>query len=192
MLDERRPASTRGASVGIVSAVIAARLTNIGATRPAGDAPQKLEEHMVIREATAADLGGILELYKWLKDEEAPLPERADETMAAIMADERHHLLVGEEDGRVVTSCVVVIVPNLTRQCRPYALVENVVTVPDMRGRGCATAILAHARRIAEDAGCYKIMLMTGSKQESTLRFYERAGYDLHSKTGCVIWLGEH
>jgi GNAT superfamily N-acetyltransferase len=75
-------------------------------------------------------------------------------------------------------------VPNLTHGQRPYGLIENVVTDEAFRGRGYATACLNYARDIAERENCYKLMLLTGSKQESTLRFYENAGYNRADKTG--------
>ena len=71
----------------------------------------------------------------------------------------------------------------------PYALVENVVTRRDYRGQGCGSAVLEAAKNLAAECGCYKIMLMTGSKKESTLRFYERAGYRKTDKTAFVQWL---
>ena len=40
-----------------------------------------------------------------------------------------------------------------------------------------------------EKQRCYKLMLMTGSKQESTLRFYREAGYRDDQKTAFVQWL---
>lgn len=38
----------------------------------------------------------------------------------------------------------------------------------------------------AWEAGCYKVMLMTGSKRPETLRFYADAGFE-QSKTGFQI-----
>jgi hypothetical protein len=35
----------------------------------------------------------------------------------------------------------------------------------------------------------YKIMLMTGSKKESTLSFYEKAGYNRSDKTAFIQWI---
>ena len=103
-----------------------------------------------------------------------------------MLSDPDHHVLVAEQDGRIVSSCVCVVVPNLTRDARPYALVENVVTHRDYRNRGLATACLARAREIAAQAGCYKIMLLTGAKDAATLRFYRRAGYDGDEKTAFI------
>jgi hypothetical protein len=37
---------------------------------------------------------------------------------------------------------------------------------------------------IAEDSNCYKVMLLTGSKKEETLKFYEEAGLARGIKTG--------
>ena len=92
-------------------------------------------------------------------------------------------------DGKIISSCVCVIIPNLTRNIRPYAFIENVVTHADYRGKGCATACLNYAKELAIKADCYKMMLLTGSKSESTLNFYKRAGYNCTDKTAFVQWL---
>ena len=81
------------------------------------------------------------------------------------------------------------IIPNLTRNVRPYALVENVVTHADHRGMGYATACLNYAREIAKKSDCYKIMLITGSPLESTLNFYRHAGYHSDGKTAFIQYL---
>lgn len=94
-----------------------------------------------------------------------------------------------EVDGQIVSSCVCVIVPNLTRNVRPYAWIENVVTHERYRGKGYASQCLEYAKTIAEQRGCYKIMLMTGSKKAETLHFYEQAGYNSRDKTAFIRWL---
>jgi len=118
------------------------------------------------------------------------MPDEPPEALwREILGDPNHHIIVAEQDGLLVSTCVLVIIPNLTHCQRPYALVEMVVTHAEYRGRGLATAVLDYARDTARANGCYKIMLMTGSKLESTLRFYERAGYSSADKTGFVQWL---
>jgi GNAT superfamily N-acetyltransferase len=72
---------------------------------------------------------------------------------------------------------------------RPYAIIENVITDENHRKCGLATACLDYAKKIAEQHNCYKIMLMTGSKDDSTLRFYQKAGYNAEDKTAFIQWL---
>ena len=145
---------------------------------------------MKIREIEENDLLQLLFLYTFLHDN--PVPELDDSVVSLwhdINSDKNHHVIIGIVDDIVVSSCVIVVVPNLTRGQRPYALIENVVTHPDHRNKGYATQILDYAKEIAAANNCYKIMLMTGSKEESTLNFYKRAGYNANDKTAFIRWL---
>jgi GNAT superfamily N-acetyltransferase len=144
----------------------------------------------MIREIEPHELDGLLRLYMQLHGN--PFPEKTDELRALwhrILKDPDHHIIVAVEGERIVSSCVCVIVPNLTHGQQPYALIENVITDEAFRGKGLATACLDYARETARSANCYKIMLLTGSKEESTHRFYQRAGYNANDKTAYIQWL---
>ena len=78
------------------------------------------------------------------------------------------------------------VILNLTRNARPYALIENVVTHPDYRKRGLASACLDFAKQIAQRENCYKIMLLTGAQDEATMTFYRRAGFPSSDKTALI------
>ena len=147
-------------------------------------------ERMIIREADKNDLDEILQLYLYLHEKSIPQDSRQlRETWDSIINDVNHHLIVCEADGKIVASCVCVIIPNLTRNVRPYAFVENVVTHEDYRKKGYGTACLNRAKEIAEENNCYKIMLLTGSKNPDTLNFYKNAGYNSSDKTAFIQWL---
>lgn len=144
----------------------------------------------MIREIADGDFDGLMKLYTQLHDN--PLPDKSERVMRIwqqILADDNHHIIVAEEDGKIVSSSVCVIIPNLTHGQRPYAFVENVITDENYRCRGLATQCLDYARKIAVKENCYKIMLLTGSKLDSTFRFYERAGYNSNDKTAFIQWL---
>ena len=144
----------------------------------------------MVREVRKEDLNALLELYLFLHEDS--IPEMSDHLANAwnmIIEDPNHHLIVNEIGGKLVSSCVCVIIPNLTRNVRPYAFVENVVTHGDYRGKGYATECLNYAKRIAEKENCYKMMLLTGSKKPETLRFYENAGYNSSDKTAFIQWI---
>lgn len=146
----------------------------------------------MIREAVKDDLNGLLTLYMQLHDNPFPdINDRINSIWDSIISDPNHHIIVAEEDGMIVSSCVCVIIPNLTRGQRPYAFIENVITDEKWRKKGLATACLNYARDIAVNENCYKMMLLTGSKEQSTLDFYERAGYDPNDKKAFVQWLIE-
>lgn len=144
----------------------------------------------MIREARHEDLQQILELYLHLH--ETAVPEESEGLRRAwgkIMTDDNHHLIVCEVEGKIVSSCVCVIISNLTRGVRPYVFVENVVTHADYRGKGYATVCLNYARELARKENCYKMMLLTGSKSPETLAFYQNAGYNGTDKTAFIQWL---
>ncbi len=144
----------------------------------------------MVREAYKSEMNQILELYLYLHEKELPEEtEHLKQTWDAIINDNNHHLIVCENDGKIVSSCVCVIIPNLTRNVRPYAFVENVVTHGEYRGKGYATVCLDYAKKIAEDNHCYKMMLLTGSKEQKTLDFYKNAGYNSSDKTAFIQWI---
>ena len=122
----------------------------------------------------AAELEALLGLYEHLHEGEEPPSELAaarkvwDEALANL----RIRYFGGYEQGQLVASCTVTVIPNLTRSCKPYAVIENVVTHREHRNKGWGRAVLKAATDFAWSSGCYKIMLMTGRKEESVFRFY--------------------
>ena len=144
----------------------------------------------MVREIKENELNELLQLYLFLHEESVPeMTIHLKDTWDSIIMDKNHHIIVNEIDGKIVSSCVCVIIPNLTRNIRPYAFVENVVTHSNYRGKGYATECLNFAKELAVKANCYKIMLLTGSKKQSTLNFYEKAGYISTDKTAFIHWL---
>ncbi len=143
-----------------------------------------------VREIYKHELEGLLSLYTQLHNNPMPdLDDRVRGIWKSIHEDPNHHIIVGTVNNKIVTSCVLIIINNLTQGQRPYALVENVITDAEFRKRGYALEALNFARDMAQKHNCYKIMLMTGSKEEATLRFYERAGYNRNDKTAFIQWL---
>lgn len=144
----------------------------------------------MVREIKENELYELLDLYTHLHELGIPDDsEHLQSTWKNICNDPNHHIIVFEEDGKIVSSCVCVIIPNLTRNIRPYAFIENVVTHTDYRGKGYATKCLDYAKDIAVKNNCYKMMLLTGSKSDKTLNFYKNAGYNSSDKTAFIRWL---
>ncbi len=143
-----------------------------------------------IRDARRNDINQILELYTNLHNNPIPLiDDKIKAIWNKIIDDRDHHIILGCLNEKIISSCVLVVIPNLTHNQRPYALVEYVVTHEKYRNRGYASAVLDYAKRVAKDNDCYKIMLLTGSKEKSTLDFYRKAGFNSEDKTAFIQWL---
>ena len=81
---------------------------------------------MEIRDLQEEELPQLLALYRhlhpdgWLEEGEA-----ARDIWKTIQALPGYHILVAVEGGEVLSSCTLLIVPNLTHGGRPYGVVEN-------------------------------------------------------------------
>ncbi len=145
----------------------------------------------MVRRIRKNELSRLLELYKFLDTDQPGADANAAATKKlweAILDNPNLRYYVVEIDKKAVASCTLTLIPNLNHKLEPYGLVENVVTDPAYRKKGYATAVLRHALKEAWAAGCYKVMLLTGSKKEETLRFYETAGFRRGIKTGFVAY----
>lgn len=143
-----------------------------------------------LREAQVTDLYDLLRLFSVMYGKEVEqTDERTIKIWNRMITDPFYHIIVAEEDGKIVSTCSCIIIQSLTYEHRPYAIVDNIVTRSEYRAQGLATACLQEAKRIAEDEGCFRMMLATTSKLESTHRFYEKLGYDKDDMTAFTQWL---
>jgi len=137
----------------------------------------------VVRDATEEDLPRLLDLLTQLELDEprealgTPLPEAYRAAFRAIEADPRQRLLVLEAGGRILGSLVLIIVPNLSHQGRPYALIENVVVDAAERGAGLGELLMRYTMNEAQRSGCYKVSLTSNKRRPDAHRFYQRLGF---------------
>lgn len=143
---------------------------------------------MDIRALHAADLDELLALYAHLHVNDVPLPPRAtvESVWAEALANPRIRYWGGFDGTMLVSSCTLTLIPNLTRGCRPYGVIENVVTHAEHRGRGWGRRLLREALACAWAQGSYKVLLLTGRQDAATWRFYEGSGFSRQGKTGFV------
>jgi GNAT superfamily N-acetyltransferase len=143
----------------------------------------------LLRELERSDLDALLAAYHDLLPDDEPLPARAEveRIWEESCADPRLLYFGAFEGARLRATCCVAIVPNLTRGARPWAVIENVWTDPACRRRGLGSAVLQEALSRCWEAGCYKVMLLSGSQREAAHEFYERNGFDRHAKQGFIV-----
>lgn len=141
-----------------------------------------------IRAVRPEDLASLLELYVHLNPDNAALPDEALLLPAweRILSDPNVCCFVADADGVLTGSCLLAVVPNLTRGARSFGVIENVVTHREYRRQGIGTRLIRHALQTAWDAGCYKVMLLSGAWREDAHRFYEELGFTREGKVGFV------
>ena len=138
---------------------------------------------MPVRVLTAADAGDCIQLYREL----TVGPPPSDENLFLQVIQHPGTTIYGKVlDGRVVAMATLHVLPNVTWGGRPYALVENVVTTLDYRGKGYGRETLEAACDEAWAQDCYKIMLLTGQGRNA-IGFYESVGFSRDNKFGMII-----
>lgn len=143
-----------------------------------------MSQELITRTAGRNDLPALLVLYRQLHPDDGTVPlAEASDILTQVLLYPGSAIFVGLGDDAVVATCTLIVIPNLTRGGTPYALIENVVTDARHRKRGYGKAVLEAAMSAAWHHGCYKVMLLTGSKDPATLAFYEDAGFE-QTKTG--------
>jgi GNAT superfamily N-acetyltransferase len=144
---------------------------------------------MHVRTLLPRDLPELLALYVHLHEglEQTATPEEASLAWNEATSNPRCRYFGGYDNESLIASCTIMVVPNLTRGCRPYGVIENVVTHRDHRSRGWGKAVLRAAIDFAWFSGCYKVMLMTGRKDEAVFKFYEGAGFNRHGKQAFIV-----
>jgi GNAT superfamily N-acetyltransferase len=143
----------------------------------------------VIRIARTDDLERILELYVFLNPANAVLAERDKlaRTWSAILDDPRILCAVAEIEDVLIGSCELVVVPNLTHQARPFAIIDNVVTHPNHRRHGIGRQLVEYVLDHAWRQDCHKVLLQSAVRRKDAHLFYENLGFRSDLKVGFSI-----
>jgi predicted N-acetyltransferase YhbS len=139
----------------------------------------------VVRAATENDIPRILELYEeqlvigtsGAEKQRNPAFEDYRRALSMIDALPGCELVVAEEQGEVIGTMMLMIVPNLSHRALPWAVVENVVVDSSNRRKGVGKLLMDYALMRAREAGCYKIQLSSNKSREEAHKFYESIGY---------------
>jgi ribosomal protein S18 acetylase RimI-like enzyme/uncharacterized integral membrane protein len=148
-----------------------------------------------IREANNTDLKGIFELYEHLfTSEKYEIDHESKKKWHEILSHKGLSYFVIEKDNQIIASCNISIVPNLWRQKKSYALIENVITHPSFQRKGYGKILMEEVIAFAKKNDCYKIMLLSTANhnREAAHRFYTSLGFDGDQKRGFNMKLVEY
>jgi len=128
------------------------------------------------------ELPSLLELYKQLNPEDSVLTDDTVKNIWENIRNQNIKYFIAKENGNVISSCYICIIPNLTRGGKSIGYIENVITDINHRNRGIGKKIMQNAINFGKEQNCYKIVLQSGNKRTDAHKFYESIGFDGKSK----------
>lgn len=143
---------------------------------------------IIARLARITDLPSLLELFA--ASEVSPIVQplqRAERIWQETLERQGIYVFVSDEGARVAATCMLVTSPNLLREGRCHAFLENVVTHPDFRGLGHGSAVVRAALAQAWAADCHHVLLQSGRPDPRVHRFYEQLGFVPGRRTAYVV-----
>jgi ribosomal protein S18 acetylase RimI-like enzyme len=133
-----------------------------------------MNRETTLRPMRGADLPAVLGLL-----EQLGYAMDADELArrsASVAAEQGHHVLVAEAEGRVAGAMHVYARPALEKP--PEAIVQSLIVDEAARGAGVGRALLAAAEKWAAERGFTSVALTSQVTREQAHAFYERLGYE--------------
>ena len=138
----------------------------------------------IIRRATENDIPRILELYRQLafnpppSGTPGPSLEDCRRVFARMSRTPGYSLLVAEENGEILGTTVLAILPGIAHGLKPFAVVEYVVVDEKYRRLGIGRLLTEYVITHAREAGCYKIMLTSDKRRKQAHKFYKSLGFE--------------
>ena len=136
-----------------------------------------------VRQAGEDDIPRVLELYRQLAldpdTEVANLsPADCQRIFTEMSTTPGYELLVAEEAGEIVATTVLVILPGLSHNASPFAVIDYVVVDEAHRRQGIGKLLMDYCLDRSREAGFYKVMLTSDNQREAAYRFYRALGFE--------------
>ncbi|MGA5807218.1 GNAT family N-acetyltransferase [Streptomyces cellulosae] len=138
-------------------------------------------EDLEIRPATADDVPAIVAM---LTDDPLGAQRESPDDLAPYLtalerlrADPNQHLVVAVQDGRIVGTLQLTIIPGLSRRGATRSLIEAVRIHADARGGGLGGRLIEWAIDTSRREGCQLVQLTSDNTRTDAHRFYERLGF---------------
>jgi GNAT superfamily N-acetyltransferase len=135
-----------------------------------------------IRPALTDDLPAIVAM---LADDPLGAQRESPDDLAPYLAaleridgDPNQHLIVAQQDGRVIGTLQLTIIPGLSRKGATRSIIEGVRIHPDERGSGLGTRLIHWAIDESRRQNCRLVQLTSDATRTDAHRFYERLGFE--------------
>ena len=128
------------------------------------------------------DLLSLLELYKQLEQNDKIINENIANNILKKIKNQNIKYFIAKDNGKIISSCYICILPNFTRNGRSIGYIENVITDKEYRRKGIGKRIMENAIKYAKNQNCYKVILQSGINRIEAHKFYESLGFEGESK----------
>lgn len=147
---------------------------------------------MLVEQIEISDCNELIELYHQLIPyQKIKNAYDFSNSLKKLTKLNNYYLLGIRINGKIVATCTLIILPNLTHNLRPFAVIENVITDVKYRRRGFGSELINQSKRIAIENNCHKILVQTRSKLSGTMSFYEKNGFVKNQTTGFQLNIEE-
>lgn len=149
---------------------------------------------MELRELNEKDLESLIKLYEQLDDANGNFTAEDAHKIwkTEIEGNKKIKYFGAVENGKVISTCYCLIIPNLTHLGSSIAFVENVVTDSEYRGQGLGRKVMEMAIEFARENNCYKVILQSASFRKEAHQFYKNLGFDGESKKAFIMKLKDY
>lgn len=132
---------------------------------------------IVIDTVQRRDLPDLYRLYEQLTEEPGDFAAmRAG--FDAIAANPAYWLAAARRDGDLVGSAMAVVCVKLSRDCRPFLVMENFVVASRCRRQGVGATLMRAVERHAVERDCGSIMFISSGRRPQAHAFYAALGYE--------------
>jgi len=149
---------------------------------------------MRVRLAGPKDLLAVLGVHARRDSADSP-PLSASrieiDTWSHMLAVPGLTVYLAELEGDTVGTASAMLIPNITYDCHPTAIIEAVVVAHSYRRKGVATSLLQRLLHDMKSAGCNKVQLLSHKRHsgDGAHRLYISLGFEPEAE-GFRLYLG--
>jgi ribosomal protein S18 acetylase RimI-like enzyme len=135
----------------------------------------------IIRNLTSEDMAQLAALYEQFWGDKSDV-EKMQSELPVIQKENRHIILIAEQDGIVIGSVMGIVCRELYGDCRPFLVVEDMVVDRQSRRGGVGIRLLTELERRARERNCTQMLLVTEADRTAACGLYEKFGFQKNNK----------
>lgn len=133
---------------------------------------------LTFRKVTAEELDALDKVMLVISDKPADREKRGP-LLEKINSDPQKYLMAAfdEDAGVLCGSLLGVVFEDISADCRPILLIENVAVLPEYQHQGVGKAMFKEIERWGKERDCRYAILVSGNARTGAHQFYHALGY---------------